>query len=88
VRARDDACYSSDLQRRSVSPWVAAVESIVDGTVSKKEAKGGEISNPHGYPPTRAAGVGWVAGGNFKPAPAPPETHAPNPRVCPTRDYP
>jgi hypothetical protein len=37
-----------------MSPWVAAVELIVDGTVSKKEAevpKGGEISNPH--PPCR-----------------------------------
>jgi hypothetical protein len=91
VRARDDTCYSGDLQRRSMSPWVAAVESIVDGTVSKKEAevpKGGEISNPHGYPPTRAAGAGWVAGGNFKPAPAPPETRMPNPQVCPTCDYP
>jgi hypothetical protein len=74
-----------------MSPWVAAVESIVDGTVSKKEAevpKGGEISNPHGYPPTRAAGAGWVAGGNFKPAPTPPETRMPNPQVCPTCDYP
>jgi hypothetical protein len=74
-----------------MSPWVAAVESIVNGTVSKKEAgvpKGGEISNQHGYPPTRAAGEGWVVGGNFKPAPALPETRTPNPRVCPTRDYP
>jgi hypothetical protein len=74
-----------------MSPWVAAVELIVDGTVSKKEAevpKGGEISNPHGYPPTCAAGAGWVTGGNFKPAPAPLETRVPNPRVCPTRDYP
>jgi hypothetical protein len=71
-----------------MSPWVAAVESIVDGTVSKKEAevpKGGEISNPHGYPPTRAAGAGWVAGGNFKPAPAPPETRGyAQPVIIPT----
>jgi hypothetical protein len=61
VRACNDACYSGDLQRRSMSPWVAAVELIVNGTVSKKEAevpKGGEISNPHRYPPTRTRPAG------------------------------
>jgi hypothetical protein len=31
VRARDDAYYSGDLQQCSVSPWVAAVESMVKG---------------------------------------------------------
>jgi hypothetical protein len=68
-----------------MSPWVAAVESMVEGhhgivsIVEKGEPATKEKK-------TCAAGEGWVAGENFKPAPVPPATHTPNPWVCPTRE--
>jgi hypothetical protein len=48
VRARNDAYYSGDLQRRSVSPWVAAVESMVEGhhgtVLNDSNVKKGELA--------------------------------------------
>ena len=48
----------------------------------------GQKENPCGYFPTRAAGEGWSRVGISNPYPPRWQPAPPNPRVCPTHDFP